>query len=251
MTTEQVAATGRGSYPPESDIIASRKPDSDQAMVELKPRLSLLCILYALPGIALQASDMPVKISEDIGRIDVDHAGTRMHIQREQDPHTQIAPNFQRTSRRCPPFCIQPMHLPNGVETIGELEMLDYLERSADGDDTILIIDSRAPRWLRRGTIPGAINLHYKRLSLRSAESPEIARILENRFGARRTGQLWDFSDARTVVLFCNGAWCGQSPVNIRSLMRFGYPPSKIKWYRGGMQAWETLGLTTVTTESD
>jgi hypothetical protein len=28
--------------------------------------------------------------------------------------------------------------------------------------------------------------------------------------------------------------------------MRFGYPANKIKWYRGGMQDWEILGLTTV-----
>jgi len=50
--------------------------------------------------------------------------------------------------------------------------------------------------------------------------------------------------------MFCNGAWCGQSPANIHSLTRMGYPPSKIKWYRGGMQAWETLGLTTAVAES-
>ena len=199
----------------------------------------------------MQASDPAVKITAEIDQITVNHAGTPLLIQRKQDPATQIEPNFKRTSRKCPPFCIQPMHLPNGVETIGELEMLDYLKRSAGGDATLLIIDSRSPRWLRRGTIPGSINLHYKKLSLRSAESPEIAQILENRFGAQRTGQLWDFRRAKTLVLFCNGAWCGQSPINIRSLMRFGYPPSKIKWYRGGMQAWETLGLTTVTTESD
>jgi len=29
-------------------------------------------------------------------------------------------------------------------------------------------------------------------------------------------------------------------------LLKFGYPPEKIKWYRGGMQAWETVGLTTI-----
>lgn len=220
-------------------------------MKESKSLPTLLCVLYAVFGIPAQASDMLVKITPEIGQITADHAGSSLHIQRNQDPAGQITPNFQRTSRRCPPFCIQPMQLPNGVETIGELEMLDYLKRSTEGDDTVLVIDSRSPRSLRRGTIPGSINLHYKKLSLRSAESPEIARIIENRFGAQRTGQLWDFSRAKTLILFCNGAWCGQSPINIRSLMRFGYPPSKIKWYRGGIQAWETLGLTTVTTESD
>jgi hypothetical protein len=51
------------------------------------------------------------------------------------------------------------------------------------------------------------------------------------------------------LVLFCNGAWCGQSPTNIKALLSFGYPPHKLKWYRGGMQAWEQMGFTTVTPE--
>ena len=46
--------------------------------------------------------------------------------------------------------------------------------------------------------------------------------------------------------MFCNGMWCGQSPNNIRTLLRFGYPADKIKWYRGGMQNWSNLGFTTV-----
>jgi rhodanese-related sulfurtransferase len=85
---------------------------------------------------------------------------------------------------------------------------------------------------------------------LRSAEEPDIADILERQFDARRRTELWNFRDAKTLVMFCNGAWCGQSPANIGSLTRMGYPPSKIKWYRGGMQAWETLGLATVVAES-
>jgi len=48
------------------------------------------------------------------------------------------------------------------------------------------------------------------------------------------------------LLLYCNGPWCGQSPTNIRTLLTLGYPAHKIKWYRGGMQAWESLGLTTV-----
>ena len=51
---------------------------------------------------------------------------------------------------------------------------------------------------------------------------------------------------AKTLILFCNGAWCGQSPTNLRALMDLGYPAHKLKWYRGGMQAWEQLGFTTV-----
>ena len=30
------------------------------------------------------------------------------------------------------------------------------------------------------------------------------------------------------------------------SLLKMGYPPEKLKYYRGGMQAWTSLGLTVV-----
>jgi hypothetical protein len=40
--------------------------------------------------------------------------------------------------------------------------------------------------------------------------------------------------------------WCGQSPSGIRAMLREGYPPEKILYYRDGMQGWSTLGLTTV-----
>jgi len=66
------------------------------------------------------------------------------------------------------------------------------------------------------------------------------------RFGAEQLDELWDFSNAKTLVMYCNGMWCGQSPRNIMTLTKFGYPAHKIKWYRGGMQNWEALGLTTV-----
>ena len=58
---------------------------------------------------------------------------------------------------------------------------------------------------------------------------------------------MWDFRNVKTLVMFCNGMWCGQTPNNINNLLGYGYPADKIKWYRGGMQSWEILGLTTAT----
>jgi hypothetical protein len=34
-------------------------------------------------------------------------------------------------------------------------------------------------------------------------------------------------------------------------LLKIGYPAHKLFWYRGGMQDWENLGLTTVKPESE
>ena len=197
-------------------------------------------------GLAHAADDVAVKITRDLAGVDVVHEGKTVRIERNQDRSNLIDPMFGLTSRKCPPFCIQPFTLSEGIETIGEIEMLDYLKRVSEGDDSVLVIDSRGGYWVRRGTIPGSINIHWRRLHLKSATEEEVADILQNTFGVMRSEKFWDFRTAKTLVLFCNGMWCGQSPTNIRSLLRFGYPPKKIKWYRGGMQNWNSLGLTTV-----
>jgi rhodanese-related sulfurtransferase len=67
-----------------------------------------------------------------------------------------------------------------------------------------------------------------------------------DQFGVVENEGVFNFSDAKTLVLYCNGMWCGQSPASIKTLLGFGYPSHKIKWYRGGMQSWSNLGLTTV-----
>ena len=193
------------------------------------------------------ADDMKVKITGDLGSITVKHNGKDVVIQRNQNVENTINPAFAKTSRECPPFCVNPMQLAPGVETIAELEMLDYLKNMSAGDKSILVIDSRTPDWVERGTIPGAVNIAWTKLNPAKGASPlDIADIMTKEFGVKEMEGLWDFSGAKTLVMFCNGAWCGQSPNNIQNLLKFGYPPSKIKWYRGGMQSWESLGLTTV-----
>lgn len=210
-------------------------------------RRATAVFLISLFALAARADDPQVGITATLGRVEVLHDGKPVVIERRQDPDSTINPAYAKTSRPCPPFCIQPITLAPGVETIGELELLDYLSRIAKGDDSVLVIDSRTPDWVAGGTIPGAVNLSWQALSPEAGADPmAIADILERRFGALSQEGLWDFSAARTLVLFCNGPWCGQSPTNIRTLLKFGYPAHKIKWYRGGMQAWESLGLTVV-----
>ncbi len=191
------------------------------------------------------AADQPVGITAQQPYMDVLHEGRLVRIQRDQDTFSQIAPDFAMTSRPCPPYCIQPMHLAPGVETIGELELLDYLKRVTQRDG-VLVIDSRDGDWLQRsGIIPGAINIQWERLHPAHADPEAIADILELQFGANRSGALWNFENAKTLVFYCNGPWCGQSPTNIKQLLALGYPAHKLKWYRGGMQDWKSLGLTT------
>lgn len=211
-------------------------------------RMSLLLFLIAL-GFPLYADEVPlrVKISPTIESVDVMHHGRQVTIVRRQDPQSKVNPAYAKTARDCPPFCIQPMYLAPGVETIGELELLTYLGRTNGADAAVLVIDSRTVDWVKNGTIPGSVNIPWTSLSPSAGADPfEIAEILEQRFGAFTQEGLWNFSQAKTLVLFCNGMWCGQSPTNIATLLKFGYPAHKIKWYRGGMQDWENLGLSVV-----
>ncbi len=186
-----------------------------------------------------------VNITANLPYVDVLHKNNTVRIQREQDNQNLIDLDYGLTSRPCPPYCIQPMRLEPGVETIGELEVLDFLKRIREGDSTILVIDSREGKWLSKGMIPGAINIAWTRLYNKTAKNPDIVELLQLHFGAVRREGLWNFQNAKTLVLYCNGPWCGQSPTNIRALIALGYPANKLKWYRGGMQAWKSFGLTT------
>ncbi len=214
---------------------------------------ALLCLLAAAPGQAADTradvydlDDLRVRISEGLPYAEVRHAGRPINLLRYQDPTHRIEPPYDQTARPCPPYCIQPMHMPGGVETIGELELIGYLRKAAAGDDSVLVIDSRTPEWTARGTIPGAVNVPYDRLDPAKATPTDVADLLELEFRALRRDGIWSFAGAKTLVLFCNGPWCGQSPTNIKALLDLGYPPTKLKWYRGGLQDWESLGLTTV-----
>lgn len=193
------------------------------------------------------AADQPVGITANQPWLDVMHEGRLVRIQRDPDNLNQIDPDFALTSRPCPPYCVQPMQLAPGVETLGELELMEYLRRITLRDEGVLVVDSRDAEWLQRsGMIPGATHIPWTRLHPSQADAESIAEILTLQFGASRTGLLWNFENARTLVFYCNGPWCGQSPTNIRQLLALGYPAHKLKWYRGGMQEWKSLGLTTV-----
>ena len=207
----------------------------------------LLFLAAFMPALTIQGLQaVEVNITPEIESVTVRHGNEQVTIMRNQNQKNTVNPAFAKTSRKCPPFCIQPSSLAPGVETIAELEMLDYLKRMSEGDDSIVVVDSRTPDWVAKGTIPGAINIPWTNLNpSRGADPISIGEILEGTFNALNLEGLWDFSNARTVVLFCNGMWCGQSPNNIKNLLGFGYPAHKIKWYRGGMQNWEILGLTT------
>ncbi|MGB5832532.1 MAG: rhodanese-like domain-containing protein [Thiohalocapsa sp.] len=212
----------------------------------------VFAVASTISGAAIAADN---KISPLITEVEVTHNGETVVISRGHDRDAILPEVFQKTDRGCPPFCVQPMVAVPGVDTIGELEVLDYLNRISQGDRNVMVVDSRTPDWVVRGTIPGSVNVPWNKINTdvagtfeTPAEAEGLVHILADEFGANydQAKGSWDFSDAKTLVLFCNGIWCPQSSTNLKTLVGLGYPVYKLKWYRGGMQDWVSVGLTTV-----
>jgi rhodanese-related sulfurtransferase len=211
-----------------------------------KAMIAALSVCLSIGSTGVANADQPVNITATVPSVGVMHHGKLVQIVRNPDNFNQIDPDFSMTSRPCPPYCIQPMQLAPGVETLGELETIEYA-RKAGKDATLMLIDSRDGDWPQRsGIIPGAVLIPWQDLHPAHTDPEKIAETLVFRFGASRQGSLWNFENAKTLVFYCNGPWCGQSPTNIKQLLSLGYPAHKLKWYRGGMQDWKVLGLSTV-----
>lgn len=136
-----------------------------------------------------------------------------------------------------------PMQIHKEIETFGEMEVMAFIKKMQH-DSTMLFIDTRAEEWYEYRTIPGATNIHYVYITKPKVFEEEYKTSLV-KLGIIGTKRPFDFSKAKTILLFCNGAWCGQSPEMAKALLVLGYPPEKIKWYRGGLDGWLGLSMTT------
>ncbi len=196
------------------------------------------------------------------------HEGRSIKIQRIQDPGYELKGYFAKTARKCPPFCIQPITVDPAVRTIGEIELFHFMENDLREGRGVLI-DARTPSWHAKGTIPGSVNYPFtlftqdenagqrdailREFGAKPRQQPGLLEKTMQELGLSDNRYLtdsWDFTDAKTIVLWCNGPACGQSPRAIEGLLKVGYPADKILYYRGGMQMWQLWGLTTVVPES-
>lgn len=222
---------------------------------------SLLTLILFICSASASASD--VNITQDMSYIAVDHNGKTVRIERLQDQSNQLTGGFAKTSRKCPPFCIQPMIVAPGVNTFGELEVIQFITDYVKTNKGLLI-DARTPSWHAKGTIPGSVNIPFTIFSS-SINDKKLIQTM-SKFGVKRRAKgevggyfadlkdilgiekkpnpFWDFSAAKNLLLWCNGMWCGQSPRAIQGLLKLGYPAEKLHYYRDGMQGWKILGLT-------
>jgi rhodanese-related sulfurtransferase len=110
---------------------------------------------------------------------------------------------------------IQPLEIAPGVRTVGELEVIAHLEAG------LPLVDTRVASSNSEASIPGAIGI-------------PSAELLD---------RLDELDRDVPTVYFCNGPQCAATPAAIRALLGAGHPAALIRYYRGGMHDWITLGL--------
>jgi len=177
----------------------------------------VLCATVALWMTALQAEGEPLNIMPDTESVSFDSHEGPITLRRFANDIMLVKGT------------IRPMVPTPGVTPVGELEVIAALQDSA-----YIVVDTRTVETQYGGTIPGSANLPYD----------EIADRLEE-VGCESSPAGWSCAQALHVVLYCNGPNCGQSPRAMAAMVEAGFPATKISYYRGGMLAWTSLGLTT------
>ncbi|RDH84533.1 MAG: rhodanese-like domain-containing protein [endosymbiont of Galathealinum brachiosum] len=229
---------------------------------------SIYTFIFSLCMLTTPAFALDVNITKTLSGINTAHNGKVIRIQRNQDQKNVLTGGYTKTSRQCPPFCIQPINVAANVKTVAELEVLNFIKNIVN-KGTGVLIDARTKSWFEKATIPGSINIPFNTfdkdssdlvkasalaklgVTVKSDQTDNSESLIDQMMGLMKddtpeTSNKWDFSRAKKVLLWCNGMWCGQSPRAIRGMLALGYPADKIYYYRGGMQAWQSLGLTVI-----
>lgn len=110
---------------------------------------------------------------------------------------------------------IQSLRVAEDVRNVDEIEISEFQEKG------LSIIDARTTDFYDVSTIPGAKNIPHTEITERMNE----------------------LDRDQPSIFFCNGPQCPQSHTAIKNLLKAGYPPDKILYYRGGIHDWVTMGL--------
>jgi rhodanese-related sulfurtransferase len=165
--------------------------------------------------------------------------GEQITISRNAPEAVQAAQTFVSADPNCGGPCIAPMQIAQGVETLGEAEVLEFLVTQVAAGRG-LMVDARAPEERAKGFIPGTVSLPHKTLLAQNAYRKDILLAL----GARSYEDVFNFSDARSLLIYDNGPSSDDAGQLVANLLEAGYPPEMIHYYRGGMQVWSVLGFS-------
>ena len=176
-----------------------------------------------------------IKISTTLTSVETIHDGHEVLIEREA---TQEA-------KSCPPFCIEPLTI-KGVTTVAELETLHFIEGLKEKKGGLLI-DVRRSNLYNKSTIPGAINLPAYMIEDSSPYQEEVLKLLGAKKIVKKNKKVtWYFKTTPSLLIFGANETTNEASSVIKKLLEFGYPASKLLFYRSGIEAWRRLGLSTI-----
>lgn len=154
------------------------------------------------------------------------YKGAIMNIVRQSTPENHLVTRVPIVTKeglvQLDPWwgSIQPISLHKDIKTIGELELIELLDRS----NKHLLIDTRRPEYVEQtGVIPGAIAIHWENI---------VTKVEELKLG----------NDMK-LILYCNGPQCAATPRAVRKLLDAGWSPKNLIYYRGGLMDWMGMGL--------
>lgn len=165
--------------------------------------------------------------------------GERVKISRDNPDAVRFVSRFAAAGDGCGAPCIAPMTVAQGVDTLDETQVLEFLVKQVAGNKG-LMIDARSPEARAEGFIPGTVNLPHSTVQSDNDFKNDILRAL----GAREFEGTFNFADARELLIYDNGPSTDDAGMLINNLMALGYPAEKLKYYRGGMQVWAVLGFS-------
>ncbi len=187
----------------------------------------------------------PVNITKGIMKV----AG----ISRNQDNRNKIHERFAFSSRPCPPFCLQPTNpfRPYLIDVVGEIEIIYLVQKILAGDENNLLIDVREEKQRKLvagGAIPNSVNIVFNLLDKKAIDKNfnAVIDLIVNKFDVTNNDNVLSFNNVKTLYFFCDGQWDPRASTVINSLLSIGYPEDKIKYYRGGLNDWHSVGLTVI-----
>lgn len=248
----------------------TRETTLQRGMHRLLPLAAAIGLATPQTALADATSLGTAPLKPDVPYVFVVHDSRSVKVQRVIEQSFRVGMDIRgtlyQTVANCPPFCLQPLKLDLPVETVAETEIVDFMLTTLR-DNAGTLVDVRAPRQFAYNTIPGSINLFvqdlikaqddnampavFERLGAKRREAPGWFRQQLEDYGLAGNGLQsgeWDFTEAKELIVWGIAPTSGVPAQVIDILLAAGYPASKLKWYRGGMAAWQYWGFTTVGT---
>ncbi len=165
--------------------------------------------------------------------------GETISITRAPAATAQNVSRFAGSGTACSQPCLGPVQLAGSVATLGESEVLDFMVDQV-AMNTGLVIDARMPQGRSAGHMPGSVSLPHPTLDPDNQYRGDILQAL----GAQPLADGFDFSEVRHLLVYDDGPASGDAARLVENLLHAGYPAERIRYYRGGMLVWATLGFT-------